>query len=54
MKELENYLGRILAWFEKGPKNQVFFKKFLLVLLAFYMMYRCGYIVGKFLSNIGL
>lgn len=29
--------------------GEVFFKKDLLVLLAFYMMYRCGYIAGKFL-----
>lgn len=51
MKELEN---NIMAWFKKGTKEQVFFKKALLVLLAFYLMYRLGYIVGIFLANIGL
>lgn len=54
MKELDKYLGRVLKWFSKGTKEAVFLKKTLLVLLAFYLIYRCGYIVGVFLSNIGL
>ena len=54
MNKPENYISRILAWFENGTKNQVFCKKALLVMLAFYLMYRLGYVIGLFLSNIGL
>jgi len=41
-------------WFNLGSKTKVFIKKTLVILIAFYLMYKSGYIVGTFIANIGL
>lgn len=41
-------------WFNSGSKTEVVIKKTLVVLIAFYLMYKSGYVVGTFLANIGL
>lgn len=51
MKEIEK---RIKQWLDTAPKHQILIVKTILVLLAFYLMYRIGYIIGAFLSNTGL
>ena len=51
MKEI---VKRVKQWLDTAPKHQILITKTILVLLAFYLMYRIGCIVGTFLSNIGL
>ena len=51
MKEIEN---RVKQWLDTAPKEQIIILKTALVLLAFYFLYRIGYFIGVFLSNIGL
>lgn len=41
-------------WFNSGSKTEVIIKKVLVVLVAFYLMYKSGYVVGMFLANIGI
>lgn len=41
-------------WFNAGSKTEVIMKKAFVVLIAFYLMYKSGYVVGTFLANIGL
>ncbi len=41
-------------WFNSGSKTMVVIKKALIVLIAFYLMYKLGYFVGTFIANIGL
>lgn len=37
-----------------GSKTEVVIKKILVVLMAFYLLYKLGYVVGTFIANIGL
>lgn len=39
-------------WLDSGSKTEV--KKTLVVLIAFYLLYKLGYVVGTFIANIGL
>lgn len=41
-------------WFSLGSKTEAVIKKVLVVLIAFYLMYKLGYVVGTFIANIGL
>ncbi len=41
-------------WFNAGSKKEVVIKKPLVILIAFYLIYKLGYVVGEFLANIGL
>lgn len=41
-------------WLGSGSKTAVVLKKTLVVLIAFYLMYKLGYVVGTFIANIGL
>lgn len=41
-------------WFSSGSKTEVVIKKALVVLIAFYLMYKLGYVVGTFIANISL
>ncbi len=41
-------------WINTGTKKETFAKKTFVVLMAIFIIYQIGYVIGIFLANIGL
>lgn len=41
-------------WFNSGSKTETVIKKAFLILIAFYLIYKLGYVIGTLLANISL
>ena len=51
MRSIENTGKKIADWLSAGTTTQVWLKKALVVLAGVLILYRLGYVVGKFLFH---